>query len=71
MKKINPKNLLLGALLGLVMTSAMGCVVAERPDYYAPYRRYDYVRPVDRFWWHYWNRERDRWHRDHDRWDRG
>jgi hypothetical protein len=70
-KKINPKNLVLGALLGLAMISAVGCVVAERPDYYGPYRRYDYVRPYDRFWWNYWNRERARWHRDHDRSDRG
>ena len=70
MKKINPKNLLLGALLGLVMTSAVGCVVADRPDYYGTYRRYDTVRPADRFWWNYWNRDHARWNRDRDRWDR-
>jgi hypothetical protein len=66
-KKIKPKNLLLGALLGLVMASAVGCVVADRPYYNEPYRRYDTVRPYDRFWWNYWNRDHARWHRDRER----
>jgi len=47
-KKINPKKVLLGAMLALVMGSAVGCVVADRPYYYELYRRYDYVRPYDR-----------------------
>lgn len=70
MKKINAKKILLGGLLTLLVTGSVGCVVAERPYYYDSYRRYDQVRPYDRFWWYYWNRERARWYRDHDRWDR-
>ena len=69
MKKINPKKVLLGAMLALIMTSAVGCVVADRPYYYEPYRRYDYVRPYDRYWY-FRNRDQARWHRDHDRWNR-
>ena len=68
MKKINAKKALLGALLALVMTSAVGCVVADRPYYYEPYRRYDYVRPYYPYQY-YWNRDYYRWHHDHDRWD--
>jgi len=68
-KKINPKKVLLGAMLALVMTSAFGCVVADRPYYNEPYRRYDYVRPYDRYW-NYSNRDHNRWHRQHHRWDR-
>jgi hypothetical protein len=59
----------LGALLALVMTSNLGCVVAERPYYYGPYARYDYARPYYPYRY-YWNRDHYRWHRDHDRWDR-
>ena len=52
-----------------VMTSAGGCVVADRPYSYEPYRRYDYARPYYPYRY-YWNRDYYRWHRDHDRWDR-
>ena len=69
MKKINAKKVLLGGLLALVMTSAVGCVVADRPYYYGSYPRYDYVRPYDRSWY-YWNRDTNRWRHDHDRWNR-
>ncbi len=69
MKKINAKKVLLDALLALLMTSAIGCVVADRPYYYGPYRRYDYVRPYDRYW-HDGNRDAYRWRHDHDRRDR-
>jgi len=68
-KKINPKKFLLGAMLALVMASAVGCVVADRPYYNEPYRRYDYARPYDRYWY-YSNRDQARRHRHHDRWDR-
>ena len=70
MKMNNLKKVMAGMLLALVMVSAAGCVVADRPYYYGSDRRYDYVRPYDRFWSNYWNRERARSHRDHDRWDR-
>ena len=69
MKKINPKKVLLGAMLALVMGSAVGCVVADRPYYYELYRRYDYVRPYDRYGY-FRNRDQARWHHDHDRSDR-
>jgi hypothetical protein len=68
MKKINPKKVLLAAMLALVMTSAVGCVVADRPYSYDPYQRYDYARPYDRYWY-YSDRDHIRWHRHHDRWD--
>jgi len=69
MKMNNLKKIMAGMLLALVMTSAVGCVVADRPYYYGPNRRYDYVRPYDRYGY-FWNRDSARWHRDHDRWDR-
>lgn len=72
MKKINPKKVLLGAILALVTTSAVGCVVAERPYASGPYRRYEYVRPYYPFYpyRYYSHRDHYRWHRDHDRRDR-
>jgi hypothetical protein len=69
MKMNNLKKVIGGALLALVMTSAGGCVVADRPYSYEPYQRYDYVRPYYPYRY-YWNRDYYRWHRDHDRWDR-
>ncbi len=69
MKMNNPKKVIAGMLLALVMASAAGCVVAERPYYYGPDRRYDYVRPYYPYRY-YWNRDYYRWHRNHDRWDR-
>ena len=68
MKKINAKKLLLGGLLALVTISSVGCVVAERPYYNEPYRRFEYVRPYYPYRYN-WNRDAYRWHRDHDRWD--
>ena len=69
MKRVNPKKLLMGVLLALMMFSAAGCVVADRPYYYEPYRRFDYVRPYYPYRY-YWYRDHYRWQRDHDRWDR-
>jgi hypothetical protein len=71
-KNLNPKKLLYGALLALMMFTSVGCVVAERPYSYGPYRRYEYVRPYSPYYpYRYYSyRDYNRWHRDHDRWDR-
>ena len=69
MKMNNPKKLMAGMLLALVMTSAVGCVVPYRPYSYEPYRRDDYVRPYYPYRY-YWNRDAYRWHHERDRWDR-
>jgi hypothetical protein len=71
-KKLNPKKLLFGALLVLMVFSGVGCVVADRPYYNEPYRRDGYVRPYSPNYPYRYYRYRDhyRWHRDRDRWDR-
>ncbi len=77
MKTLNPKKLLFGALLALMVFSGVGCVVADRPYYYEPYRSYGYVRPYSPYYpyryypyGYYSYRDYYRGHRDHDRWDR-
>jgi hypothetical protein len=68
-KKINPKNVLLGAMLALVMFTGVGCVVADRPYYYGAYRPFDVVRSYERYG-QYAYRDYNRWQRQRDHWDR-
>ena len=64
MKTINLKKVLLSALLALVTTSAVGCVVPYRPYYYDGYRRDDHYRRYDRDYRYDWRRYPYRWDRD-------
>jgi hypothetical protein len=70
-KNLNLKKSLFGVLLALMVFTSVGCVVAERPYSYGPYRRYEYVRPYTPYYpYRYYSyRDQYRWQRDHDRWD--